>query len=82
MRQDLGGVGRREAAVEVDGEVPVVAERLRAAAARETTSAMSRVVASRFIRPEAFIFTAVNPASTCSRTASAIWVGSSPPTQV
>lgn len=43
---------------------------------------MSRVVASRFIRPEAFIFTAVNPASTCSRTASAIWVGSSPPTQV
>jgi hypothetical protein len=34
------------------------------------------------MRPEAFIFTAVKPASTCSLTASAIWTGSSPPTQV
>ena len=50
-------------------------------AARSTTASTSAAVAIGDMRPQAFIFTAVNPASTCAAISSASSAGSSPPTQ-
>ena len=82
LRQDPAGGGGREAAVAVDRHVPVRAERVaRRRRALRRRRRPPRRCAIGDIRPEAFIFTAVNPASTCAAICSASSAGSSPPTQ-
>ena len=77
-RRAVAGVNRPWQSMAMSRSGPRAA---RAVAARATTASTSAELAIGDMRPHAFIFTAVNPASTCAAIASASSVGSSPPTQ-